>query len=91
MDKNDDEVEAESEVEEESPITNDPFPEGSIGVIMTRQGQTWESSQAIIEEQNGRMFTVSELQAQLKRMGALLTGQDQWVATIRADGKRDWS
>ena len=50
MDKNDDEVEAESEVEEESPITNDPFPEGTIGVIMTRQGQTWESSQAIIEE-----------------------------------------
>jgi len=41
-------IDEDEEGEEKSPITTEPFPEGTIGVIMTRQGQTWESSQAII-------------------------------------------
>ena len=55
----DDEVDENQEPEPQ--FINEPFREGSVGVILTREKQTWDSSKEIIEEQGGRMYKNSEL------------------------------
>ena len=40
---------------------DEPFPEGSIGVIMSTKPQSWQSSLDAIEAQGGKMYTTTEL------------------------------